>query len=97
MKSVPPYRHKPTAPAAALRSRRSQLLTKSPPPEEQRDEFHDSELPPPPQLRRARATADPAHRVRDKNTGIKNRDASGAKQAPHPRHNKGRQSHTSKG
>jgi len=45
------------------------------------DEFHDSELPPPPQLRRARSTADPRKRVKDKNTGIKGRDASGKKHA----------------
>ncbi|HYF47990.1 MAG TPA: hypothetical protein VEJ63_01190 [Planctomycetota bacterium] len=45
------------------------------------DEFHDSELPPPPQERRARATADRSKRVKDKNTGIKGRDASGKKHA----------------
>ncbi|HYG77866.1 MAG TPA: hypothetical protein VEK08_22865 [Planctomycetota bacterium] len=43
------------------------------------DEFHDSELPPPPQIRRARTTADPSKKVKDKNTGIKHRDASGKK------------------
>jgi len=48
---------------------------------EEHDEFHDSELPPPPQLRTARSTADRSKRVKDKNTGIKDRDASGKKQA----------------
>jgi hypothetical protein len=43
------------------------------------DAFHDSAEPPPPQLRRARSTTDPSKAVKDKNTGIKGRDASGKK------------------
>lgn len=59
-------------------------------PEPRTGAFRDSELPPPPQLRRARSTSDPARSPRDRNTGIKNRDASGAKHEPRPRQNKGR-------
>ena len=44
--------------------------------------FIDSEEPPPPQLRRARSNRDPAHKVLDKNTGIKHREASGKKHYP---------------
>jgi len=47
----------------------------------QQAELIDSEQPPPPQLRRARSSADPARKVKDKNTGIKHRDASGQKHA----------------
>ena len=47
--------------------------------------LHDSEEPPPPQLRRARSTSDASRKVKDKNTGIKGRDASGKKHSPQER------------
>jgi hypothetical protein len=52
-------------------------------PKASHDELHDSEKPPQPQLRRARSTVDRSKRVKDKNTGIKGRDASGKKHARH--------------
>jgi hypothetical protein len=51
----------------------------------QQPELHDSEEPPPPQLRRARSTSDPSKKVKDKNTGIKGRDASGKKHSAQER------------
>jgi hypothetical protein len=51
-------------------------------PEDKHDALHDSVEPPPPQLRRARSTSDPSKGVKDKNRGIKGRDASGKKHTP---------------
>ena len=49
---------------------------------DEHDALHDSVEPPPPQLRRARSTSDPSKAVKDKNRGIKGRDATGKKHTP---------------
>lgn len=46
------------------------------------DAVVDSVEPPTPQLRRARSTRNTSKKVKDKNTGIKGRDASGKKHPP---------------
>jgi hypothetical protein len=65
--SAKPYRHIENEMSSSQRS------------SDPHDEFHDSEKPPPPQLRTTRSTSHRSKRAKDKNSGIKGRDASGKK------------------